>query len=130
MMEMRESIRIIHQCLNEMVPGAIKTQDYKISPPSRSQMKESMEAVIQHFKLFSEGYSVPAGDTYVAVESPKGELGVYLRSDGTPRPYRCGIRSPGYVHLSCLDFLGRGHMLADLVTLIGNLDIVFGEIDR
>ena len=130
MMEMRESIRIIHQCLNDMVAGPVKVQDNKVSPPSRVQMKQSMEALIHHFKLFSEGYNVPEGDTYMAIESPKGEIGVYLRSDGTSKPYRCGVRSPAYVHLGALDFLSRGHMLADLVTLIGNLDIVFGEIDR
>lgn len=130
MEEMRQSIKIIEQCLDKMPEGEIKTQDPKISPPKRSEMKKSMEALINHFKLYTEGYTVPAGETYVAVESPKGEFGVYLVSDGSNRPYRCHIRAPGFAHLQGLDFMSRGHMLADVVTNIGTLDIVFGEVDR
>ena len=128
--EMRQSLRIIDQCLDEMPDGPIKTSDRKIAPPPRAEMKRSMEALIHHFKLYTEGYHVPAGETYTAVEAPKGEFGVYLVSDGSNRPYRCKIRSPGFAHLQGLDFMSRGHMLADLVTIIGTLDIVFGEIDR
>ena len=130
MEEMRQSVKIIEQCLDKMPEGEIKTQDPKISPPKRSEMKKSMEALINHFKLYTEGYTVPAGETYVAVESPKGEFGVYLVSDGSNRPYRCHIRAPGFAHLQGLDFMSRGHMLADVVTNIGTLDIVFGEVDR
>ncbi|WP_339040891.1 NADH-quinone oxidoreductase subunit D [Candidatus Lariskella endosymbiont of Hedychridium roseum] len=130
MEEMRQSIKIIEQCLDKMPEGEIKTQDPKISPPKRSEMKKSMEALINHFKLYTEGYTVPAGETYVAVESPKGEFGLYLVSDGSNRPYRCHIRAPGFAHLQGLDFMSRGHMLADVVTNIGTLDIVFGEVDR
>jgi NADH dehydrogenase (ubiquinone) Fe-S protein 2 len=128
--EMRESIRIILQVLNQLPRGPIKVDNFKISPPSRSEMKQSMEAVIHHFKLFSEGFSVPASETYTAVEAPKGEFGVYLISDGTNCPYRCKIKSPGFAHLQSLDFMSKGHMIADVVTIIGTQDIVFGEIDR
>ncbi|RHZ74169.1 hypothetical protein Glove_227g147 [Diversispora epigaea] len=128
--EMRQSLRIIHQCLNKMPPGAVKVDDWKISPPNRSSMKESMEALIHHFKLYSEGYSVPPGETYTAIEAPKGEFGVYLVSDGTNRPYRCKIRAPGFAHLAGSDFMARGHYIPDMVTVIGTMDIVFGEIDR
>ncbi len=128
--EMRQSVRIISQCLDEMPGGPIKTLDRKIAPPPRAEMKGSMEALIHHFKLYTEGYHVPAGETYTAVEAPKGEFGVYLVSDGGNRPYRCKIRSPGFAHLQGIDFMSRGHMLADVVTIIGTLDIVFGEIDR
>ena len=117
-------------CLEEMPDGPVKTQDHKISPPRRSDMKHSMEALIHHFKLFTEGYHVPSGETYTVVEAPKGEFGVYLISNGTNKPYRCKIRAPGFAHLQALDFLSRGHMLADVVANIGSLDIVFGEIDR
>lgn len=130
MEEMRQSVKIIEQCLDKMPEGEIKTQDPKISPPKRSEMKKSMEALINHFKLYTEGYAVPAGEAYVAVESPKGEFGIYLVSDGSNRPYRCHIRAPGFAHLQGLDFMSRGHMLADVVTNIGTLDIVFGEVDR
>ena len=122
--EMRQSLDIITQCLNQMPEGEIKVDDRKISPPSRENMKQSMEALIHHFKLYSEGYSVPAGDTYTAVEAPKGEFGVYLVSNGTNRPYRCGIRAPGFAHLSALNMMGKGHMVADAVTIIGTQDIV------
>ncbi len=128
--EMRESAGIISQCLAKMKPGPVKVQDNKVSPPSRAEMKRSMEALIHHFKLFTEGYHVPAGATYTAVESPKGEFGVYLVADGTNRPYRCKIRATGFAHLQATEFLSKRHMLADAVAIIGSLDIVFGEIDR
>jgi len=128
--EMRQSLRIIMQCLNEMPQGMIKADDRKITPPSRSQMKQSMESLIHHFKLYTEGFVVPAGETYTAVEAPKGEFGVYLVSNGTNRPYRCKIRAPGFAHLQGIDFMSRNHMLADVVTIIGTQDIVFGEVDR
>lgn len=128
--EMRQSIRIIQQCLNAMPPGPVKVDDNKIVPPSRKEMKSSMEALIHHFKLFSEGYQVPPGATYTAVEAPKGEFGVYLVSDGSSRPYRCKVKAPGFAHLSALDWIGRNHLLADIVAIIGTLDIVFGEVDR
>jgi NADH-quinone oxidoreductase subunit D len=130
MYEMRESVKIIRQCLERMPAGRVMTDDRKIAPPPRGDMKGSMEALIHHFKLYTEGYHVPAGETYTAVEAPKGEFGVYLVSDGTNRPYRCKIRAPGFAHLQALDFLSRGHMLADVVANIGSIDIVFGEIDR
>ncbi len=129
-LEMRESIKIIKQCIKEMPKGPVKTLDRKIAPPPRAEMKHSMEALIHHFKLYTEGYHVPEGEVYVAVEAPKGEFGVYLVSDGTNKPYRCRIRAPGFAHLQGLDFMSKGHMLADIVTIIGSLDIVFGEIDR
>lgn len=122
--EMRQSLNIIVQCLNQMPEGEVKVDDRKISPPSRENMKQSMEALIHHFKLYSEGFAVPAGDTYTAVEAPKGEFGVYLVSNGTNRPYRCGIRAPGFAHLSGLNMMGKGHMVADAVTIIGTQDIV------
>jgi NADH-quinone oxidoreductase subunit D len=130
MLEMRESLKIIRQCLHEMPPGPVKADDRKVAAPPRAEMKRSMEALIHHFKLYTEGYHVPAGETYTVVEAPKGEFGVYLVSDGTNRPYRCKIRPPGFAHLQAMDFLTRGHMLADVVAVIGSLDIVFGEIDR
>ena len=130
MEEMRQSLSIIRQCLDDMPQGPIKTDDRKIAPPPRAEMKRSMEALIHHFKLYTEGYSVPAGETYTAVEAPKGEFGVYLVADGGNKPYRCKIRAPGFAQLQGLDFMSRGHMLADVVTIIGTLDIVFGEIDR
>ncbi|RWS11909.1 NADH-ubiquinone oxidoreductase 49 kDa subunit-like protein [Dinothrombium tinctorium] len=128
--EMRQSIRIIEQCLNKMPEGPIKVDDNKIVPPRRAEMKSSMEALIHHFKLFTEGYQVPPGSTYTAIEAPKGEFGVYLVSDGTSRPYRCKIKAPGFAHLAALDHIGKKHFLADIVAIIGTLDIVFGEIDR
>jgi NADH-quinone oxidoreductase subunit D len=132
MEEMRQSLRIMTQALDVIArtPGPAKTDDKKITPPSRGDMKRSMEALIHHFKLYTEGYHVPAGETYTAVEAPKGEFGVYLVSDGTNKPYRCKIRAPGFAFLQAMDFLGRGHMLADVVAIIGSMDIVFGEIDR
>lgn len=128
--EMRQSIGIINQCLSKMPEGPISAMDKKVVPPKRGEMKSSMEALIQHFKLYTEGFHVPQGETYTAVEAPKGEFGVYLVSDGTNVPYRCKIRAPGFAHLQALDFMTKGHMLADAVAIIGTLDIVFGEIDR
>jgi NADH dehydrogenase (ubiquinone) Fe-S protein 2 len=128
--EMRQSIRIIMQCLNQMPSGMIKADDRKLCPPSRSQMKQSMESLIHHFKLYTEGFSVPVSSTYTAVEAPKGEFGVFLVSNGTNRPYRCKIRAPGFAHLQGLDFMSKHHMLSDVVTIIGTQDIVFGEVDR
>nr|YP_007890532.1 NADH dehydrogenase subunit 7 [Andalucia godoyi]AGH24026.1 NADH dehydrogenase subunit 7 [Andalucia godoyi] len=128
--EMRQSLRIIMQCLNQLPEGVVKVDDKKISPPSRSDMKQSMESLIHHFKLYSEGYSVPAGETYTAIEAPKGEFGVYLVSDGGNKPYRCKIKAPGFSHLQGLDMMSKGHMIADVVTIIGTQDIVFGEVDR
>ena len=130
MAEMRESLKIIKQCCERMPNGPVKVDNMKIAPPSRAEMKRSMEAMIHHFKLFTEGYHVPAGETYTAVEAPKGEFAVYLVSDGTNRPTRCRIRAPGFAHMQAMDFLTRGHQLADTVSLIGSMDIVFGEIDR
>lgn len=128
--EMRQSLRIITQALQEMPAGLVKSDDRKLNPPSRGQMKSSMESLIHHFKLYTEGFVVPPGETYTAVEAPKGEFGVFLVSNGTNRPYRCKIRAPGFAHLQGIDFMARNHMLADVVTIIGTQDIVFGEIDR
>jgi len=128
--EMRQSLSIIRQVLAKLPDGPVRVEDRKIAPPRRGEMKQSMEALIHHFKLYTEGYHVPAGETYTAVEAPKGEFGVYLVADGTNRPYKCKIRSPGFAHLQALDFLCKGHLLADSVAVIGSLDIVFGEIDR
>jgi NADH-quinone oxidoreductase subunit D len=128
--EMRQSVRIMEQCIERMPEGPVASQDRKITPPPRGEMKRSMEALIHHFKLYTEGYHVPAGETYAAVEAPKGEFAVYLVSDGTNKPYRCKIRAPGFVHLSAMDFMCRGHMLADSVAILGSMDIVFGEVDR
>jgi NADH-quinone oxidoreductase subunit D len=130
MEEMRQSIKIIKQCIEHMPTGPVKTLDRKVAPPPREEMKRSMEALIHHFKLYTEGYHVPAGEAYGAVEAPKGEFGVYLVADGTNKPYRCRLRAPGFPHLQGLDFMTKGHMLADVVTVIGSMDIVFGEIDR
>lgn len=130
--EMRESNRIIKQCVDWLKknPGLVMIDDHKIAPPPREEMKTSMEAQIHHFKLFSEGYCVPAGEAYAAVEHPKGEFGVYLVSDGANKPYRVKVRAPGFAHLAAMDEVIQGHMLADVVTVIGTMDIVFGEIDR
>ncbi|TVS91824.1 NADH-quinone oxidoreductase subunit D [Wolbachia pipientis] len=130
MAEIRQSVSLVKQCIEKMPGGPVKTEDRKISPPPRAEMKKSMEALIHHFKLYSEGYHVPKGEAYTAVEAPKGEFGVYIVSDGTNRPYRCRIRAPGFAHLQALDFMAKGHMLADIAAIIGSLDIVFGEIDR
>ena len=134
MEEMKQSTRIMQQCVAKLNAadgkGPVSSLDGKVVPPSRGEMKRSMEALIHHFKLYTEGYKVPAGEVYAAVEAPKGEFGVYLVSDGTNKPYRCKIRAPGFAHLSAMDFLCRGHMLADVSAILGSLDIVFGEVDR
>lgn len=132
MEEMRQSVKIMRQCVERLLKetGPVSTEDHKVSPPKRGEMKRSMEALIHHFKLYTEGFHVPAGDVYAAVEAPKGEFGVYLVSDGTNKPYRCKIRAPGFAHLQAMDFLNRGHMLADVSAVLGSLDIVFGEVDR
>jgi NADH-quinone oxidoreductase subunit D len=130
MEEMRQSLRIMRQALDQMPAGPVKVNDRKVSPPPRAEMKQSMEALIHHFKLYTEGYHVPAGETYTATEAPKGEYGLYLVSDGSNKPYRCKIRSPDFAFLQTTDFMGRGHMLADIVAIIGSMDIVFGSIDR
>ena len=128
--EMRQSLRIIKQCLDQMPAGPYRLQDHKIVPPSRSEMKGSMEALIHHFKLYTEGFHVPAGQTYTAIEAPKGEFGVYLVADGSTKPYRCKIRAPGFFHLAALDIMSRGHFVADVVAIVGTCDLVFGEVDR
>ena len=128
--EMYQSLRIIKQAIEKMPTGAVKSEDSKISPPKRSDMKTSMEAMIHHFKLYTEGYHVPSGEIYAAVEAPKGEFGVYLYADGTNKPYRCRIKAPGFAHLQGLDFMAQGHLMADVVAIIATLDLVFGEIDR
>ncbi|MBS3649275.1 NADH-quinone oxidoreductase subunit D [Pseudaminobacter sp. 19-2017] len=134
MEEMRQSAKIMRQCIERLLGkeriGPVSDQDGKIVPPKRAAMKRSMEALIHHFKLYTEGYHVPAGEVYAAVEAPKGEFGVYLVSDGTNKPYRCKLRAPGFAHLQAMDFMTRGHMLADVSAILGSLDIVFGEVDR
>lgn len=128
--EMRESLKIIYQCLNQIPQGSILVDDSKVVLSSRALFKNSMESIIHHFKLFSEGFQVPSGETYTSTEAPKGEFGVFLVSNGSNRPYRCKIKAPGFGHLQALDFMVKGHMIADVVTVIGTQDIVFGEIDR
>lgn len=128
--EMRQSLRIIYQCLNKMPEGSIATDDAKCVPPTRAEMKLSMESLIHHFLLYTQGFRVPPGATYTAIEAPKGEFGVYLVSDGSSKPYRCKIKAPGFAHLALIDHIGKNHMLADIVAIIGTLDVVFGEIDR
>ncbi len=134
MQEMRESVKIMKQCVELLSGkhriGPVSSLDGKVVPPKRGEMKRSMEALIHHFKLYTEGYHVPAGEVYAAVEAPKGEFGVYLVADGTNKPYRCKIRAPGYAHLQAMDFLCKGHQLADVTAVLGSLDIVFGEVDR
>ena len=130
MEEMRESVKIIKECIKKMPTGPVKSIDGKITPPKKEDLKNSMEALIHHFKLFSEGYRVPSGTIYTAVEAPKGEFGVYLVSDGSNRPYKCKIRAPGFSHLQAMDYLLKGNMLADVPAVLGSLDIVFGEVDR
>jgi NADH-quinone oxidoreductase subunit D len=130
MEEMRQSLKIMKQALDRMPSGPVRVNDRKVMPPPREEMKSSMEALIHHFKLYTEGYHVPPGETYTAVEAPKGEFGVYLVTNGGNRPYRCKIRAPGFAFLQGLEFMGRGHMLADIVAIIGSMDIVFGEVDR
>ena len=128
--EMKESLKIIHQCIDTIPKGIIMIKNNKITPPKRKLMKTSMESLIHHFKLYTEGYKVPKGETYTSVEAPKGEFGVYLVSDGSNKPYKCKIRAPGFAHLQAMDFCSKGHMLADVVAILGSMDIVFGEIDR
>ena len=128
--EMKESLKIIHQCIDNIPKGHVMIQNNKITPPKRKLMKTSMESLIHHFKLYTEGYKVPKGETYTSVEAPKGEFGVYLVSDGSNKPYKCKIRAPGFAHLQAMDFCSKGHMLADVVAILGSMDIVFGEIDR
>ena len=132
MEEMRQSVHIMKQCCERLTTelGPVTVENHKMVPPRRAQMKRSMEALIHHFKLYTEGYHVPAGEVYAAVEAPKGEFGVYLVADGTNRPYRCKIRAPGFAHLQAMDFISRGHMLADVSAILGSIDIVFGEVDR
>ena len=134
MEEMRQSVRIMKQCVERLLGtervGAVSSTQGKVVPPSRADMKRSMEALIHHFKLYTEGFKVPAGEVYAAVEAPKGEFGVYLVADGTDKPYRCKIRAPGFAHLQAMDFLCRKHMLADVSAILGSIDIVFGEVDR
>jgi NADH-quinone oxidoreductase subunit D len=134
MEEMRQSVRIMRQAIallnSEEGKGPVAVTDNKIVPPKRAEMKRSMEALIHHFKLYTEGYKVPKGEVYAAVEAPKGEFGVYLVSDGSNKPYRCKIRAPGFAHLSAMDFIAKGHMLADISAILGSIDIVFGEVDR
>ena len=128
--EMRQSIKIINQCLEQIQPGIISVNDNKITPPKRNTMKKSMESLIHHFKLFTEGYRVDEDEIYTAVEAPKGEFGVYLISDGSNKPYKCKIKAPGFSHLQAMDYLIKGHMLADVPAVLGSMDIVFGEVDR
>jgi NADH-quinone oxidoreductase subunit D len=130
--EMRQSTRIMLQCIDWLRknPGPVMPKNFKVVPPSRTEMKDDMEALIHHFKLFTEGYQVPVGEAYAAVEAPKGEFGAYIISDGANKPFRCHLRAPGFAHLSAMDEMARGHMLSDVVALIGTQDIVFGEIDR
>jgi NADH-quinone oxidoreductase subunit D len=132
--EMRQSVRIMKQCIEKLRvaegQGPVVVEDNKIAPPRRGEMKRSMEALIHHFKLYTEGVHVPAGEVYAAVEAPKGEFGVYLVADGSNRPYKCKIRAPGFAHLSAMEFLCKGHLLADVSAILGSIDIVFGEVDR
>ncbi|MEI9993285.1 MAG: NADH-quinone oxidoreductase subunit D [Rhizomicrobium sp.] len=130
MEEMRQSVKIMKQCIEKMPGGPVSSTDNKVVPPKRAEMKSSMEALIHHFKLYTEGFHVPEGEAYAAVEAPKGEFGVYLVSDGGNKPYRCKIRAPSFVHLQAMDYMNRGHMLADVSAVLGSLDIVFGEVDR
>ena len=128
--EMKQSVKIIRQCLDMMPSGEVLNEDHKFTPPRRGDMKQSMESLIHHFKLYTEGVKVPEGDVYASVEAPKGEFGVFLVSDGSSKPYKCKIRAPGVAHLAAMDELSRGHQLADTVAILGSMDIVFGEIDR
>ena len=134
MQEMRESLKIMKQCIEQLSgkekTGPVSSADGKVVPPQRAEMKRSMEALIHHFKLYTEGVHVPAGEVYACVEAPKGEFGVYLVSDGSNKPYRCRIRAPGFAHLQAMDHICRGHMLADVSAVLGSLDMVFGEVDR
>jgi NADH:ubiquinone oxidoreductase subunit D len=128
--ELYQSSKIIIQVINQIPKGIIKLENHKIVPPSREDTKRSMESLIHHFKLYSSGLVVPKGETYVGIEAPKGEFGVYLIANNTEVPYRCKIRAPGFMHLQAINYMSKGHLIADVVTIIGTLDIVFGEIDR
>jgi len=128
--EMKESLKIIEQCLNQIPFGIVKSSDKKLTPPSRKDIKQSMESLIHHFKIYTQGFVVPHNETYTASEAPKGEFGVYLVGNNTNRPYRCKIKAPGFAHLQALDHMSKGHLIADVVTIIGTQDIVFGEVDR
>ena len=128
--EMKQSVHLIRQCLDKMPGGEVLNEDHKFTPPRRSDMKQSMESLIHHFKLYTEGVKVPEGDVYACVEAPKGEFGVFLVSDGSSKPYKCKIRAPGFAHLAAMDELSKGHQLADTVAILGSMDVVFGEIDR
>ena len=128
--EMKQSVHLIRQCLDKMPGGEVLNEDHKFTPPRRGDMKQSMEALIHHFKLYTEGVKVPEGDVYACVEAPKGEFGVFLVSDGSSKPYKCKIRAPGFAHLAAMDELSKGHQLADTVAILGSMDVVFGEIDR
>lgn len=127
---MRQSLDIIQAAILRIPLGKVKAETYKLAAPKRTSLKSSMEHLIHHFKLYSEGFSIPNSETYVGVEAPKGEFGIYLISDGSNKPYRCKIRSPGFFHLQMIDYISKHHMLADVVTIIGTLDLVFGEVDR
>ena len=128
--EMTESVRIINQCINQIPNGPVKSDDNKLTPPTRYEIKQSMESLIHHFKLYTQSFVIPANETYVGTEAPKGEFGIYLISNGTNKPYRCKIKAPGFSHLQALNHMSQGHMIADVVTIIGTQDIVFGEVDR
>jgi NADH dehydrogenase I D subunit len=128
--EMKQSLKIISQCLDKIPQGLVKTNDMKLAPPTRPELKQSMEALIHHFKIYTSGITIPTNETYVGTEAPKGEFGVYLVSNGTNKPYRCKIKAPGFAHLQALNHMSKGHLIADVVTIIGTQDIVFGEIDR
>jgi NADH-quinone oxidoreductase subunit D len=130
MEEMRQSVHIMKQCIEKMPSGPVSSADNKVVPPKRAEMKTSMEALIHHFKLYTEGFHVPAGEVYAAVEAPKGEFGVYLVADGSNKAYRCKLRAPSFAHLQAMDYMSKGHMLADVSAILGSLDIVFGEVDR
>jgi NADH:ubiquinone oxidoreductase subunit D len=130
MEEMRQSLSIIQQVINKIPNGNYIIDNYKLAKPPREEMKSTMEGLIHHFKFFTQGFVVSPGETYTAIEAPKGEFGIYLVSDGSSKPYRCKIRAPGFAHLQGLDFMAKGHMIADVVTIIGTQDIVFGEVDR
>jgi NADH:ubiquinone oxidoreductase subunit D len=128
--EMRQSLSILEQCIAQIPTGSIKTSNNKITPPNRKLLKQSMESLIHHFKIYTQGFLVPTNEIFMATEAPKGEFGIYMVSDGTNRPYRCKIKAPGFNHLQALDFMSQGHLIADVVTIIGTQDIVFGEVDR
>jgi NADH-quinone oxidoreductase subunit D len=128
--EMRQSLDIIQSAIISLPRGKVKSESHKVTPPSRAVLKSSMESLILHFKLYSKGFSIKNGESYIGVEAPKGEFGIYLVSDGTNKPYRCKLRSPGFFHLQMLDYIAKYHLLADVVTIIGSLDLVFGEVDR